>query len=51
MNIEIYENITGIRNLTNLLNVALTMFVGMYPEKNTLPEQPYPVRSVAGLVD
>jgi hypothetical protein len=24
---------------------------GMYPETNTLPKQPYPVRSAAGLVD
>jgi hypothetical protein len=23
----------------------------MYPETNTLPKQPYPVRSAAGLVD
>jgi hypothetical protein len=24
---------------------------GMYPESNTLPKQPYPDRSAAGLVD
>ncbi|MDR2941384.1 MAG: hypothetical protein LBV17_02190, partial [Treponema sp.] len=32
-------------------NVPLTRYVGMYPETNTLPKQPYPVRSAAGLVD
>jgi hypothetical protein len=38
------------RPLGRISSVPLTKYVGMYPEKNTLPNQPTPLLA-AGLVD